>query len=97
MVIYNNDGTFYSEHWRMNLEGVASHMFFCKEDLYGDGLKYILTQLNRSQVWLSGETGIPPEAISRYIHKVSMPSLESAIKMHKALINEIERRLDVKL
>lgn len=97
MIIYNNDGTFYSEHWRANLEGVASNMFFCKEDLYGDGLKYILTQLDRSQVWLSRETGIPPETISRYIHKVSKPSLKSAVKMHKVLINEIERQLGVKL
>ncbi len=98
MIIYNSDGSFYSEYWRVNLDVRPTIRYLCEEDLYGEGLKYILTRLGRSQTWLAIETGIAPETISRYINKVFKPSFENGLKMHKALADEMWRQyLDGKL
>ena len=91
MIVYNEDGTFYSEYWRVNLDVRTTNMYLCEEDLYGDGLKYILTRLGRSQAWLARETGIPPVMISRYINAVFKPNLENALKIHEALVDEMRR------
>lgn len=92
MIVYLEDGSFYSEYWRVNLDVRTTNMYLCEEDLYGDGLKYILTRLGRSQAWLSKETGIPPETISRYIHKVFKPDFKNGLKMHEALVEEMRRQ-----
>jgi hypothetical protein len=92
MIVYNEDGSFYSEYWRVNLDVRTTNMYLCEEDLYGDGLKYILSRLGRSQAWLARETGIPPVMISRYVNKVFKPDFKNGLKMHEALVDEIDRQ-----
>lgn len=92
MIVYLEDGSFYSEYWRVNLDVRTPNMYLCVEDLYGDGLKYILSRLGRSQAWLARETGISPVVISRYVNEVFKPDFDNGLKMHEALVDEIYRQ-----
>lgn len=89
---FNNDEAYQSEFWRFNIDLMLTHDYFCAEDLYGPGLRYVMTRLHVNQVWLVRETGIDKTTISHYVCGDRVPSLKNAEKMFNALINEIKRQ-----
>lgn len=89
---FNNEEVYESAFWKCNIDLRISHSDFCAEDLYGPGLRYVMTRLHINQVWLVRETGIDKTTISHYVCGDRVPSLKNAEKMFNALINEIKRR-----
>lgn len=89
---FNNDGPYVSEFWRCNIDLRITHSDFCAEDLYGPGLRYVMTRLRVNQVWLVRETGIDKTTISHYVCGDRVPSLKNAEKIFNALMYEIKRQ-----
>lgn len=89
---FNNDEAYQSEFWRCNIDFGVTHGDFCAEDLYGPGLRYVMTRLQVNQAWLVRETGIDKTTISHYVIGDRIPGLKNAEKMFNALIYEIKRQ-----
>ena len=89
---FNNDEAYQSEFWRCNIDFRITHSDLCVEDLYGPGLRYVMTRLQVNQAWLVRETGIDKYSISRYVNGERKPDIDNAVLMFNALIREIARQ-----
>lgn len=89
---FNNDEAYQSEFWKFNIDLMITHDYFCVEDLYGPGLRYVMTRLQINQAWLVRATGIDKYTISRYVNGERKPNVDNAVLLFNALIREVARQ-----